>query len=158
MALAFYSYRTLNKSSAHHLRLSVYTIMGSTGGFLLIHPFSMFVFSITGMTHYSTHFGALLHSFEREMWPMWVWYAALGGIWGFGMGLLVNRIRMFDGLVKVCAWCGRIEDRKDAHDRQPVWKRLDYFLMERGVQESHGICPDCLDQYKVKKAQKAKQS
>lgn len=145
-----YHYRTLGDILKRRLRIVIYTLAGALAGLLLLHPFSMIVFSFMGMTHYPNHGTALLHSFDFDMWPMWIWYAVLGGLWGSGMGMLVNRIRMFDGLVRICAWCGRIEDNREPNKQHPVWKRLDYFLMERGVQESHGVCPECLEQQRRK--------
>lgn len=51
-----------------------------------------------------------------------------------------QKIRALEGLLPVCAWCGRIRD-----DRQfGRWRRLGEFLTERtSALVTHSICPDC---------------
>ena len=89
-------------------------------------------------------------SFNGEMWAMWLWYGALGTLWGLGIAILVNRVRIVEGLIPICAWCGKIKDENNCSENGFVWKRLDKYLAEKGVEETHGLCPDCFDKLKAK--------
>lgn len=49
-----------------------------------------------------------------------------------------RRIAALEGLLPVCAWCGKIRDEKGS------WQSLDRYLFEHAELDfTHGICPDC---------------
>ncbi len=137
-----YRFRIMPEENAKRKRNVFYVFFGFVLGIILIHPFSMVVFSATGHIQMPA-FEAMLMSFQLQMWPMWLWYGALGGCFGWISAIFVNRIRILEGMMPICAWCGRIKD-KSKHDEMVVeWKRLDQFLSEKGIEETSGICPDC---------------
>lgn len=138
-----YILNTLPPLRAKSFRLALYSIIGFCLGFLILHPFSMMVFQLSGKLNFTSPLTAILHSFSISMWLMWIYYSLLGGVSGFCSAVYVNHIRQLEGLLKVCAWCGRIRDNDTQDATNPTWRRLDAYLMEHGVQETHGVCPDC---------------
>ena len=55
---------------------------------------------------------------------------------------LVSRLFYLEGLLKVCAWCGRIhhEDKWISMER--------YFSSGFDMKTTHGMCPDCFERTK----------
>lgn len=52
----------------------------------------------------------------------------------------LDRVRLLDPLVPICAWCKRV--RKD----DDYWSSISEYLSEHaGVATTHGLCPDCYD-------------
>ena len=52
----------------------------------------------------------------------------------------LERTRLLDPLVPVCAWCNRVRDDED------FWSSVaDYLREHAGVATTHGLCPDCYD-------------
>lgn len=52
-----------------------------------------------------------------------------------------TQIRTLEGLLPVCAWCGRIRDE----EHEGEWKSLEQFVAEHSEAEfSHGICGECM--------------
>jgi len=50
---------------------------------------------------------------------------------------LVDRLHRLEGLLQVCAWCGRICDHGQ-------WMSVEeYFAHGFKITTSHGVCPDC---------------
>ncbi len=50
----------------------------------------------------------------------------------------LERVRVLEGLIPVCAWCRRVRDDEG------YWDRLEQYVASRtGVTFSHGICPAC---------------
>lgn len=50
----------------------------------------------------------------------------------------LERVRVLEGLIPVCAWCRRVRDD------QGYWDRLEAYVSTRtGVTFTHGICPAC---------------
>ena len=53
----------------------------------------------------------------------------------------LDHVKMLKGLLPICSWCKRI--RND----EGYWARVEAYFHERdGVDFTHGICPDCLEQ------------
>lgn len=53
----------------------------------------------------------------------------------------LEHVKMLQGLLPICAWCKRIRDDEG------YWARVDAYFHERaGVDFTHSICPDCLEQ------------
>jgi hypothetical protein len=51
-------------------------------------------------------------------------------------------IQKLSALLPLCAWCKNI---RDANGR---WSRLETYLEEeKGIEVTHGICPDCIEKY-----------
>ena len=146
-----YRLKTLPGPLVKRLRVVYYSLVGGVLGLFLLHPFAMLVCQLSGMFGDISVAEALAHSFDQTMWLMWVFYATLGSLAGCCAAFVVNRIRLIDGLVKICAWCGRIQVPGMKPDGPPAWKRLDFYLMQRGIQETHGICPDCMEGYRKRK-------
>jgi GAF domain-containing protein len=52
----------------------------------------------------------------------------------------LDRARLLDPLVPICAWCKRVRDDED------YWSSISEYLKEHaGVATTHGLCPDCFD-------------
>jgi hypothetical protein len=50
----------------------------------------------------------------------------------------LERVRVLEGLIPVCAWCRRVRDDEG------YWDRLEAYVSTRtGVTFTHGICPAC---------------
>ena len=50
---------------------------------------------------------------------------------------LIDRLHRLEGLLRVCAWCGRISEKGQ-------WLTIDeYFAKGFKINTSHGLCPDC---------------
>ena len=47
--------------------------------------------------------------------------------------------RQLSELIPVCSYCMKARNDKD------YWEKLDHFLMKKGAQMTHGICPECYD-------------
>jgi hypothetical protein len=139
-----YHLGTLPGPLAKRLRLVACPVAGALAGLAVLHPFSMLVCQLSGMLGGMSSGQALAHSFHPSMWLMWLFYAGLGGVVGYFTALFVNRIRLIEGLIRICAWCGRIHVPGEQPGDPGVWKRLDFYLLEKGVQETHGVCPGCL--------------
>ncbi len=158
-----YQFNTQSPSKARKFRIVFYTICGALLGFALLHPFSMVILSATGGMDVAP-LKAFLMSYHLKMWPMWGWYALLGAIWGCGAAILVNQMRVLEGLLIICAWCGKIKDKDEIKDgdeyekkqHHAAWKRLDKYLLENGVKQTHGICPECKVQVHEKLAEDRK--
>ena len=141
-----YRLRTVPERKAKRIRLALYSLTGVLVGVFLLHPFSMLVFSRTH-NHSQSLGQTLVLSFRPGMLGMWLGYGGLGLVCVLVAGLLVNRIRIFEGLMPVCAWCGMICDKERTASGR-VWKRLDQYLLEKGVRETHGLCPQCFEKLK----------
>jgi GAF domain-containing protein len=54
---------------------------------------------------------------------------------------VLERARLLDPLVPVCAWCKRVRDDEN------YWSSIAEYLREHaGVAMSHGLCPDCYEE------------
>lgn len=50
----------------------------------------------------------------------------------------VSRIRKLEGLLRICAWCKRVQNDEDR------WEQLEAYITEHSdAIFSHGICPEC---------------
>jgi len=49
----------------------------------------------------------------------------------------LENVEKLEALVPVCAWCNSIRDDQD------YWRSVEDFLKSRGLDLTHGICPDC---------------
>lgn len=79
-----------------HLRAKIFaTIIGALFGVFILHPFSMAMYHTMMMPGQHAGIGAALamcaDAFSRDMWQMSLFYAAFGGIFGFVVGLLIQR-------------------------------------------------------------------
>lgn len=71
-------------------------LLGALVGFLLVHPISMLVRATheSIYNHIPLHlWPAFLRSFQPQMWPMMLLYAALGALVGGILGLVLRRLR-----------------------------------------------------------------
>jgi hypothetical protein len=125
-------------------------------GVLALHPFAMIVCQLSGMLDGGSVAGALIQSFSPSMYLMWIFYGLLGTAAGGCAALLVNRIRLIEGFAEICAWCGRIHAPGRNQNSPQVWKRLDEYLREQGVLETHGICTECFVEFRRKSRRLAK--
>jgi CheY-like chemotaxis protein len=51
------------------------------------------------------------------------------------------QVKQLQGLLPICSYCKKVRDDKN------YWQQVEAYIGERaGVQFSHGICPDCLNQ------------
>jgi len=52
----------------------------------------------------------------------------------------LDHVKMLQGLLPICAWCKRIRDDEG------YWAKVEaYFHQRIGVEFTHGICPECLE-------------
>ena len=53
-----------------------------------------------------------------------------------------NALEKLTSLLPLCAWC------KNIRDSNGKWSRLEEYLQdEKGIEVTHGICPDCIEKY-----------
>ncbi len=154
--LPFWFRRFLEEIGSSKFRIFTLAGVGILIGIVFLHPFSMLVFGYTHEAVKETGVSAVAHSFKLEMWPMWIWYGSLGAVLGSALGFLLNRITLLEGIVPICAWCGRIRTQDGDGEEPAVWERLDKYLQKRGVKETHGICPECRDKVRQRIAQAQK--
>jgi GAF domain-containing protein len=63
------------------------------------------------------------------------------------MAEALDQMRTLHGLLPICAWCKRIRDDKG------YWSQVEaYFHQHAGTDFTHGICPECLEKQRPKKA------
>ena len=63
------------------------------------------------------------------------------------MAEALEKVKTLHGLLPICAWCKRIRDD------QGYWSQVEAYLREHtGANFTHGICPDCLEKQRPKKA------
>ena len=54
----------------------------------------------------------------------------------------LDEVKIIQGIIPICLHCKKIRNDEEA------WDRLENYFMQRAdVQFSHGVCPDCLDEY-----------
>ena len=55
---------------------------------------------------------------------------------------LVNRIKILEGFLPICASCKKIRDQKDQ------WQQIEKYISDHTLATfSHSICPECLQKY-----------
>ena len=60
----------------------------------------------------------------------------------------LEKVKMLHGLLPICAWCKRI---RDDHG---YWSQVETYIHEHtGADFTHGICPECLEKQKPKRAE-----
>jgi len=63
------------------------------------------------------------------------------------MAEALEKVKTLQGLLPICAWCKRIRDDKG------YWSQVEAYVHEHlGTDFTHGICPDCLEKMRQKKA------
>ena len=63
------------------------------------------------------------------------------------LGRISAEVKTLRGLIPICAWCG-----KKIRDEKGNWKRVEEYISERSTAEfTHGMCPECYDEYYTKK-------
>lgn len=63
------------------------------------------------------------------------------------LAAVLENVKTLEGLLPICAWCRRIRDDNG------YWSRLEaYLTSQTGVDITHGICPDCLEKVRPRKA------
>lgn len=80
----------------NRFRAKIYaTLVGTLLGVFILHPFSMAMYHTMMMPGQHTSIGDALtmslQAFSGHMWLMALFYAALGGLFGFSVGLLIQR-------------------------------------------------------------------
>ena len=59
----------------------------------------------------------------------------------------LEKVKTLHGLLPICAWCKRIRDD------QGYWNQVEAYVHEHmGADFTHGICPECLEKLRPKKA------
>jgi DNA-binding response OmpR family regulator len=57
---------------------------------------------------------------------------------------MVRKIAIYENFLPVCCYCKKIRDDRQGEYGKGNWYSLeDYFSKTKGVDVSHGICPDC---------------
>jgi YesN/AraC family two-component response regulator len=57
---------------------------------------------------------------------------------------LLRKIAIYENFLPVCCYCKKIRDDQQGEYGKGKWYSLeDYFSKTKGVDVSHGICPDC---------------
>ncbi|MBI4849767.1 MAG: hypothetical protein HY808_14550 [Nitrospirae bacterium] len=67
--------------------------IGALAGYAVFHPYTMLVYSLTGFAHSGMHLKDVFFSFEREMLPMGVAFAVLGGLIGILIAVVIEKQR-----------------------------------------------------------------
>lgn len=63
------------------------------------------------------------------------------------MAEVLDKVKTLHGLLPICAWCKRI---RDDHG---YWSQVEAYVHEHtGADFTHGICPECLEKQRPKKA------
>jgi hypothetical protein len=64
-----------------------------------------------------------------------------------------NALQKLTSLLPLCAWC------KNIRDSNGKWSRLEEYLQdEKGIEITHGICPDCIEKYYSRRANEERQA
>jgi GAF domain-containing protein len=59
----------------------------------------------------------------------------------------LEKVKTLHGLLPICAWCKRIRDD------QGYWSQVEAYIHQHtGADFTHGICPECLEKQRPKKA------
>ena len=57
---------------------------------------------------------------------------------------LERKVAFYETILPVCSWCRKIRDDQDKEPGQGQWYSLEEYLKRvKGVDVSHGCCPDC---------------
>ena len=60
---------------------------------------------------------------------------------------LIRKIAIYENFLPVCCYCKKIRDDQQGEYGNGSWYSLEeYFSKTKGVDVSHGICPDCYDE------------
>jgi len=59
----------------------------------------------------------------------------------------LEHVKTLHGLLPICAWCKRIRDDRG------YWSQVEAYIHQHtGADFTHGICPDCMEKQRPKKA------
>lgn len=89
--------------------------------------------------------GVVIHPVVlEERWKESVFISALIVVVGLLViwltKMLLNRLHRLEGLLRVCAWCGKIGE-------EGKWVPVEeYFARGFKITTSHGVCPECAKQ------------
>ena len=57
---------------------------------------------------------------------------------------LERKVAFYETILPVCSWCRKIRDDRNEGNGQGEWYRLEEYLKRvKGVDVSHGCCPEC---------------
>lgn len=55
----------------------------------------------------------------------------------------INRVKRLEGIISICMYCKRIRNEEKS------WEQMEKYISEHSdAQFSHGVCPDCVDEFK----------
>lgn len=55
----------------------------------------------------------------------------------------INRVKRLEGIISVCMYCKKIRNE------EKLWEQMEKYISEHSdALFSHGVCPDCLDEFK----------
>jgi len=84
---------------------------------------------------------------ERPTLARFVLFLALGTLicsLGWRLHASEQKLKLLSGLLSICAACKRIRDE------QGQWHPMEVYIRDHSEADfSHGLCPQCLGQYKV---------
>lgn len=136
-------------------------------GFILLHPFSMFIQGLT-----SPASKVVLHGFSEafkiQHLTMAFFFGLLGLIAGTVGILLVDsllrekeRVKVLESFLPICAYCKKIRDDAGKTGEKGSWMEIEqYITLQTDTDFSHGICPDCysreMEDYEKRKQVDAK--
>ena len=59
---------------------------------------------------------------------------------------LERKVAFYETILPVCSWCRKIRDDRQGQHGQGSWYSLEEYLQRvKGVNVSHGCCPECFD-------------
>ena len=119
-------------------------------GFILLHPFSMFIQGLTSPTS-KVNFHDFTDAFNVQHLTMAFFFGLLGLIAGTVGVFLVDallkekeRVKVLESFLPICAYCKKIRDEAGKTGEKGSWVEIEqYITLQTDTDFSHGICPDC---------------
>ena len=131
-------------------RYIIVGIVSFVFGFMLLHPFSMFIQDLTGPTlNVDSHDFA--DAFKVQHLTMAFFFGLLGLTAGAVGIFLVDsllrekeRVKVLESFLPICAYCKKIRDEAGKTGEKGSWVEIEqYISLQTDTDFSHGICPDC---------------
>jgi hypothetical protein len=120
-------------------------------GFVLLHPFSMFIQGLTSPAS-KVNLHGFTDAFDVQHLTMAFFFGLLGltagtaGIFLFDALLREKeRVRVLESFLPICAYCKKIRDDAGKTDEKGSWVEIEqYISLQTDTDFSHGICPECI--------------
>ncbi len=119
-------------------------------GFILLHPFSMFIQGLTSPAS-KVVMHDLTDVFKVQHLPMAFFFGLLGLATGTVGLFLVDsllrekeRVKILESFLAICSYCKKIRDDESGPAGKGDWIEIEQYISQHTDTDfSHGICPDC---------------